>query len=302
MSKPIPVVHHPDYVAPLPDGHRFPMDKFGAVAQALRASDVPLTWHAPEPTPVAALKAVHHSEYVEAVLHQTLTAEATRRIGFPVTERVARRSLLASGGSWLAAKLALEHGAACNTAGGSHHAHRDFGSGYCVFNDVAIAAQRLLDDGDAARILVIDLDVHQGDGTAVIFEHDPRVFTFSVHCEANFPVRKAVSDLDIGLDIGTGDTAYLEVVAAHVPRLIAQHKPALIFYIAGVDPHVDDRLGRLSLSDAGLVTRDHMVGAAAHATQVPLAVVMGGGYGADMATLGARHARSLLAAVRPCCA
>jgi acetoin utilization deacetylase AcuC-like enzyme len=302
VSKPIPVVHHLGYVAPLPDGHRFPMDKFAAVAQALRASDVPLTWHEPVPTPVAALKAVHEPAYVDAVLSQSLTAGQVRRIGFPVTPRVAQRSLLASGGTWLAAKLALSHGAACNTAGGSHHAHAGFGAGYCVFNDVAIAARRLLDDGDAARILVVDLDVHQGDGTAAIFAADRNVFTYSVHCEANFPARKAQSDLDIGLAAGTDDAAYLEVVAAQVPQLITQHQPDIIFYIAGVDPHIDDKLGRLSLSDAGLVARDAIVGIAAHDAKVPLAVVMGGGYSADMAALGARHARSLLAAAMPCCA
>jgi acetoin utilization deacetylase AcuC-like enzyme len=300
MVKPIPIVHHPDYVAPLPVASRFPMDKFAAVAEALRAADVPLAWYEPVPTPVDALKAVHDPDYVDAVLALALPADAERRIGFPVTERVVRRSLLATGGTWLTAKLALEQGAACNTAGGSHHAHAGFGAGYCVFNDVAIAATRLLKDGDAVRILVIDLDVHQGDGTAAIFAADPRVFTFSLHCEANFPARKAVSDLDIGLAVGTSDAAYLESVAAHVPQLIAQHQPTLIFYIAGVDPHVDDTLGRLSLSDAGLVARDRLVGTAAHTANIPLAVVMGGGYSADMATLGARHARSLIASVMPC--
>ncbi len=298
MSIPIPIVHHLDYVAPLPVESRFPMDKFASVARSLRAGHVPLAWHEPDPTPVAAVKAVHDPAYVDAVLSQSLSPEAERRIGFPVTARVARRSLLASGGTWLAAKLALAHGAACNTAGGSHHAHRGFGSGYCVFNDVAIAAQRLLDDGDARRLLIIDLDVHQGDGTATIFAHDPRVFTFSVHCEANFPARKAAGDLDIGLEIGTDDAAYLDVVAAHVPRLIAQHQPDLIFYIAGVDPHGEDRLGRLSLSDAGLLARDRLVGKAARHANVPLAAVMGGGYGPDMAVLGARHAQSLLAAAQ----
>jgi acetoin utilization deacetylase AcuC-like enzyme len=299
MNLPIHIVHHPDYAAPTPQGSQhFPMNKYASVAEALRHSEDELLWHMPSPTPVEALKRVHSADYVEAVLGGTLSAEAARRIGFPITPQVVRRSLLASGGSWMAAQLAIAHGAACNTAGGSHHAHAEFGAGYCVFNDVAIAVHRLLDSADISRALIIDLDVHQGDGTASIFGRDHRVFTFSLHCASNFPARKSASDLDIALPDGMEDDAYLALVAEHVPRLIAAHRPQLIFYIAGVDPHADDTLGRLALSDAGLLARDRLVGLAAKAANVPLAVVMGGGYGPDMAALGARHAASLLAAAQ----
>lgn len=295
----IPVVHHPDYVAPLPasaDGrpHRFPMDKFAATMVALRASGVALAEHVPEPTPRAALEAVHAPDYVAQVLNGTLPDEAQRRIGFPVTPRVVQRSLLASGGTWLAAGLALTHGYGANTAGGSHHAHAGFGAGFCVFNDVAIALHRLLAERAIDRALVIDLDVHQGDGTACIFADDPRVTTFSLHCEANFPVRKARSDHDVGVPVGLGDEAYLAIVAREVPRLIATARPHLIAYVAGVDPHVDDSLGRLALTDAGLARREQLVAEACRAAGVPLVSVLGGGYGPDVAAVAARHAASIL--------
>jgi acetoin utilization deacetylase AcuC-like enzyme len=297
VPPPIPFVHHPDYVAPLA-ASRFPMDKYGTIAGAARTSGVALDWHEPEPTPREALEAAHDPIYVEAVLSHRLSAEEERRIGFPVTPPLVRRSLLASGGSWLAARLALAHGAACNGAGGSHHAHAAFGAGYCIFNDVAIASHRLLAGGDASRLLIVDLDVHQGDGTASIFAGDPQVFTFSVHCEANFPVRKGLSDLDIALPAGTGDAAYLEILAETLPGLIARQQPDLIFYIAGVDPHEADKLGRLALTDEGLIARDRLVGAAARTAGAALAVVAGGGYGPDVAELGRRHAMSLLAAAQ----
>ena len=291
------VVHHPDYTATLPAGHRFPMDKFTSTMVALRVSGTALVVHEPAPMQRGWLTAVHDARYVDAVLDCTLDATATRRIGFEVTAAIARRATLATGGTYMAARLALEHGSACNTAGGSHHAHRDFGAGFCVFNDVAVASARLLAENHVSQILVIDLDVHQGDGTAAIFANDPRVFTFSVHCQVNFPARKALSDLDVGLKVDTGDADYLACVAEHVPKLLQQLQPDLVFYIAGVDPHIDDKLGRLALSDAGLVARDRLVGEACRTASVPMAVVMGGGYSEDTAALGARHARSLLAAV-----
>jgi acetoin utilization deacetylase AcuC-like enzyme len=290
----LPVVHHPDYTAPLPPGAFFPMDKYSLTMDALHDSGVALTVHMPEETPLAALLAVHTQDYVEAILNGTLGAEETRRIGFPITPRVVRRSLLASGGTWLAARWARLYGYAANTAGGSHHAHAGFGAGFCVFNDIAIAARRLLDAGDARRILVVDLDVHQGDGTAAIFADDPRVFTFSMHCQANFPARKASSDLDVGLPIGTDDTHYLEMLAHHLPDVLAQAEPDLIFYLAGVDPHINDRLGRLALTDNGLADRDSYVASAAQSAGTPLVSVMGGGYGDDKLAVARRHAQTIL--------
>jgi acetoin utilization deacetylase AcuC-like enzyme len=296
---PIPVVHHPDYVAPLPvqaDGrpHRFPMDKFALVMTALRDSGAALACHAPEPTPRPALEVVHTAKYVASILGGTLTPEQTRRIGFPVTPAVVRRALLASGGTWLAAKLALDHGYAANTAGGSHHAHPDFGAGFCVFNDIAVAAARLLEAGEVRRILVIDLDVHQGDGTARIFADDARIYTFSMHCDANFPVRKAVSSRDVGLARGIGDDAYLELLDRHLPEVLAAARPDFVFYLAGVDPHTDDGLGHLALTDAGLAARDQHVAARARAAGLPMASVLGGGYGGDVAAVANRHARTIL--------
>jgi acetoin utilization deacetylase AcuC-like enzyme len=290
----IPVVHHSDYTAPLPPGASFPMDKYALTLQALRESGAPLAIHVPEETPRAALEAVHEPAYVDAVLSCALPPEAERRIGFPITPRVVRRSLLASGGTWLAARLARIHGYAANSAGGSHHAHAGFGAGFCVFNDIAIASRRLLETGDVQRILVIDLDVHQGDGTAAIFAGDPRVFTFSMHCQANFPVRKATSDLDAGLPIGTDDTSYLETLSSHLPHIMQRVAPDLIFYLAGVDPHGQDKLGRLALTDDGLAARDCYVARHAQLAGVPLVSVMGGGYGDDKHAVARRHAQTIL--------
>ena len=248
----VPLVHHPDYVAPLPPGHRFPMDKYGLVMTALR--EVGACWeeHVPEPMPRKWIEAVHSADYVEAVMTATVDRERERRIGFPVTEHMRQRALLASGGTWLAATFALRHGYAANTAGGSHHAMPDGGAGYCVLNDLAIAANRLLSEGLARRVMIVDLDVHQGDGTAVMLAGRADVFTFSMHGTNNFPVRKARSSHDVDLPDGLDDAGYLEVLARELPPLLDRFAPDLVLYQAGVDPHVDDRLGRLALTDAGL--------------------------------------------------
>jgi acetoin utilization deacetylase AcuC-like enzyme len=292
-----PIVHHPDYVAPLPlsasgAAHRFPMDKFAQIMIVLRASDLDFTCHQPEPTPLDALCAVHSADYVDAILNQTLDTATTRRIGFPITAAIARRALLASGGTWLAAKLALKHGYAANTAGGSHHAHADFGAGFCVFNDIAIAARRLLDANDIQQCLIIDLDVHQGDGTAAIFANETKVFTYSVHCETNFPVRKMISDKDIGLAPGTNDADYLTAIENSLPEIIHHTKPNLIFYLAGVDPHQNDKLGKLNLTDAGLAARDTFI--ARLTKNIPLVSVTGGGYGDDITAIAQRHTDTIV--------
>jgi acetoin utilization deacetylase AcuC-like enzyme len=190
----------------------------------------------------------------------------------------------------LTARLALEDGFAANTAGGSHHAHRAAGAGFCVFNDVAVAARVLLDEGAVHRVLVIDLDVHQGDGTADILGGDPNVFTLSLHCRANYPAHKKQSSLDIALDAGTGDAEYLALADRVTGQLLDRLRPDLVFYNAGVDPHADDRLGRLALSSDGLLARERMVLAHCRRRGVPLAGVMGGGYDDDLDRLVARHA------------
>ena len=288
----VPVVHHPAYVAPLPPSHRFPMPKFGRLFAYLGEAGLvlPDQVRRPEPAPRGWLELAHTPGYVTAVLEQRLDAEAERRLGLPVSPALALRSRCAVGGTVLAARLALEHGLACNTAGGSHHAHAAFGSGFCVFNDVAVAARTLLADGLIGKALVVDLDVHQGDGTASILEHDPRVVTLSVHCRTNFPARKQQSDLDIALDPGTGDELYLAMLEAVLPPLLERVRPDLVFYNAGVDPHESDRLGRLALTDRGLKAREAFVLRTCLDRGLPLACVVGGGYSSDIEELVRRHA------------
>ncbi|WP_347270050.1 histone deacetylase family protein [Rhizorhabdus histidinilytica] len=289
------VVHHPHYVSPASPGSSFSFDKYGLVMHALAESGAAPHLHQPEAMPRDWIEAVHDPDYVAEVAACRVPPDKARRIGFPVTERVARRAFLAPGGTWLAAKLALRHGYAANGAGGSHHAMADSGAGYCVFNDLAIAANRLIAERDAARIMIVDLDVHQGDGTAVLTAGRPDIFTFSIHSERNFPARKARSSFDLGLPDATGDADYLAALAAHLPAAIDIFAPDLILYQAGVDPHRDDRLGRLALSDEGLGDRDRFVMRQARRRGIPLASVLGGGYGDDRLAVARRHVRSILA-------
>jgi acetoin utilization deacetylase AcuC-like enzyme len=288
----LPVVHHPAYVAPMPAGHRFPMAKFGRLMAFLLEDGLvaPEQVHVPAPVPAAWLELAHAPAYVEAVLSQTLDAAAVRRIGLPVTPEVATRARAANGGTLLAARLALEHGLACNTAGGSHHAFADHGSGFCVFNDVAVAARVLLAEARIERALVVDLDVHQGDGTAAIFRDESRVFTFSMHCRTNFPLHKQASDLDLALDAGLEDDAYLALLAEHLSGLLEQVRPDLVFFDAGVDPHAEDRLGRLALTAKGLERRERLVLETCLKAGVPVAGVVGGGYAPDLEQLVRLHA------------
>lgn len=285
------IVHHPAYVATLPDGHRFPMDKYGRLFHVLCDDGLAVTdnCHAPEPAPRHWIKLVHDADYVDGILDLTASNATMRQIGLPLNDTVARRSRCAVAGTVLTGRLALRHGIACNTAGGSHHAASTHGAGFCVFNDVAIAARLLQAEEGLARILVIDLDVHQGDGTAEIFHGDESVFTFSMHCDKNFPARKQTSDLDVGLAEGAGDAVYLQLLAMHLFEVIRRTQPELVFYNAGVDPHMDDRLGKLMLSDDGLARRDTMVLRACLDASVPVACAIGGGYAADGAASARRH-------------
>lgn len=286
----LPIVHHPDYTADTPDGHRFPMQKFAQLADILRQDGLaPHGFVTPEPISRADLIRAHTPVYVDAVLSRTLDATAVRRIGFSLTERVVLRAQLATAGTLLAARLALQEGLACNSAGGSHHARADQGAGFCVFNDVAVAASVLLAEGAVNQILVVDLDVHHGDGTALIFSDEPRVFTFSMHCDDNWPLEKPPSDLDVALPKGTGDAAYLAALDQYLPALLDHVRPDLVFYIAGVDPHQDDRLGKLALTDQGLMTRERRVIAAVRSRSIPLVTVLGGGYGHDVTAVARRH-------------
>jgi acetoin utilization deacetylase AcuC-like enzyme len=289
---PLPIVHHPDYDARFPAHHRFPMGKYGRLMEWLEGRGILARGelHVPSPAPFEWLSRAHHPLYVEQVVAAEVPLAVERAIGFPVDRAVSRRARLAAAGTVLAARLALRHGVACNTAGGSHHARRDGGAGFCTFNDVAVAAHALLAEGEAERILVVDLDVHQGDGTADIFAGDPRVFTLSVHAEKNYPARKIASDLDIGLGDRLADAAYLARLSEVLPFAAARARPDIVFYNAGVDPHEEDRLGRLSLTDAGLRRRERMVFEFFRARGIPVCGVIGGGYSLDIDALAGRHA------------
>lgn len=287
---PLQIAHHPDYDAGFAVNHRFPMSKYPQLMKALTARGLAEALHQPRPAAPQWLKLAHDTSYVDQVIDCAVPAGIEREIGFPVGPRVSLRAQLAAAGTALAARLALEHGIACNAAGGSHHARRAQGAGFCTFNDVAVAALTLIDEGLAGNVLVVDLDVHQGDGTADILRDEERVFTFSMHGERNYPVRKIASDLDIGLSDGMGDEAYLERLADVLPRLYSLRRWDLVFYNAGVDVHAEDRLGRLSLSDAGIRARDRLVIETFRARGMPLCGVIGGGYSTDVPTLAARHA------------
>ena len=287
---PPPIVFHTDYEIPLRPGHRFPMTKYGYLKRILDQRGLADRIVAPVEAGEGVITLAHDPGYVSRVVSRTLSDTEVRRIGLPLTEALVRRVRLSSAGTLLAARLALEEGRALNAAGGSHHAMRAAGAGYCVLNDVAVAAASLLAEGLVARVLVLDLDVHQGDGTAKIFADDPRVFTVSLHGEKNFPARKAQSDIDLALADGLDDTAYLSALDEVLRDAEARFQPDLIFYNAGVDVHRDDRLGRLGLSDAGIRARDARAFAWAGYLGAPIVGVLGGGYGPDPALIAARHA------------
>ena len=285
------LVYHEEYVTPLPEGHRFPMPKFAKVNSILLSEGIatPENTYSPESAEVALLTQLHTPAYVESFLSGEIDAKALRRIGLPWSEGLTRRTRRAVGGTLLTARLALRHGLACNAAGGTHHAHPGFGSGFCIFNDIAVAARSLVDEGAVSRILVVDLDVHQGDGTAAAFADDPRVFTFSMHCESNFPFRKTPGDYDIGLPDGMQDAEYLSRLEAELPQLIEHVEPQLVIYDAGVDVYAGDRLGRLSLSLDGIYERDSYVIGECRRRGVAVAGVIGGGYDQDLDALAHRH-------------
>ncbi len=289
--KQVPIVSHTAYVASLPDDHRFPMLKYGRLAEVLAEKGLaPNGFVVPQEASAEMIALAHDRAYVDQVLACSVPREIERRIGLPVSESVVRRARASAGGTLLAARLALQHGLAGSTAGGSHHGQRATGAGFCVFNDVAIAAKALMREGAIHRALIVDLDVHQGDGTADCLSDEPDLFTFSMHAEKNYPVRKIPSDLDIGLPDFMEDDAYMSVLQAHLPRLLDALEPDLVFLNAGVDPHRDDKLGRLSLSDEGLRRRDSYVVEQARTRHIPLVAVIGGGYSADIDALAQRHA------------
>lgn len=279
------------FVLPLPAGHRFPMQRYQRLRDRIAAELPALTLAQAEPASDQALALVHTPAYIEAVARGTLDARVQREIGFPWSQAMVERSRRSVGATIQAARTAQAEGVAANIAGGTHHAGAEAGAGYCVFNDVAVAARLLQHEqlrrhpgARRPRVAVIDLDVHQGNGTAAIFSRDDSVFTLSLHGENNFPFRKVAGDLDVGLPDGTGDDDYLAALDLVLDELDRRFDAELVFYLAGADPHEGDRLGRLRLSYDGLQARDRRVFDWAWQRRLPLAFSMAGGYGHDIAT------------------
>lgn len=269
-----------EFVLPLPPEHRFPMAKYSLLRERLTAHDQlrGARFVVPPAASMAALRAVHSEHYLNALFTGQLPKAIERRIGFPYSSQMVDRSRRSVGGTMAAAEAALSCAIAVNLAGGTHHAFADTGGGYCVLNDVAVAARYAQQMLGVGQILVVDLDVHQGDGTAAIFADDRSVFTFSIHGARNYPTRKQASDLDLALADGTDDQAYLDQLRHHLPLLLDRCRPELVFYLAGADPYAGDRLGRLSLSKDGLKARDQQVFQTLRQAGIPVAVCMAGGY------------------------
>tara|TARA_B100001094_G_scaffold291537_1_gene310037 strand:+ start:131 stop:1027 length:897 start_codon:yes stop_codon:yes gene_type:complete len=282
------IVNHEDYFAKIGDDNKFPIKKFGELANYLLRQNIVKSFHKPYPCSEETLKRAHCENYIKSVKNKTLTKEKVKKIGFPIVDSVIRRSLVATGGTVLASKLAIKNGIACNTAGGSHHANFDGGAGFCVFNDVAVAAHYLLDRGLAGKILIIDLDVHQGNGNADIFKDNRNVFTFSMHSKTNYPAKKSISDLDVGLEDNTEDKEYIKILKFYLDQINKENFD-YVFYIAGVDVHFNDRLGKLKISDDGIRERDELVTENFFSKGIPLCGVLGGGYNKDFNKLVELH-------------
>ena len=284
----LPVINHEDYFAKIGDDHRFPINKFGELANYLIKKKIINNFHKPYPCSIETLRGAHSKIYIENVINKTLDQKDVKKIGFPLVDSVVKRSLVATGGTVLASKLALDFQIACNTAGGSHHANYNGGAGYCVFNDVAVSAQYLLKKGLAKKIIIIDLDVHQGNGNSDIFKNNKNVFTFSMHSKTNYPAKKSISDLDIELNDNIEDEQYLEILKNNIQEL-NKNSFDFVFYIAGVDIPFNDRLGKLNISDEGIRKRDEIVTQNFFSKNTPLCCVLGGGYNKDFNKLVELH-------------
>jgi len=283
------VVNHEDYLAKIGDDHNFPIRKFGELANYLIKKKIIKNFHKPYPCSEKTLKRAHSENYIKQIINKTLNKNDIKKIGFPIVDSVIKRSLIATGGTVLASKLAINNGLACNTAGGSHHANFDGGAGYCVFNDVAVASKYLLDKGLAGKILIVDLDVHQGNGNSDIFKENRNVFTFSMHAKSNYPAKKSISDLDVELNDNMEDKEYIKILKFYLNQL-NQENFDYVFYIAGVDIHFNDRLGKLKISDEGIKERDELVTENFFSKGVPLCGVLGGGYNKNFDKLVELHA------------
>jgi acetoin utilization deacetylase AcuC-like enzyme len=281
----------------LPPGHRFPIAKYGIIRDravacgAFEVADI----HEPDRADRWALELVHTRAYVDAVVQGSMAPPAIRRLGFPWSEQLRERSLRTVQGTVEAARDALELGAGVNLAGGTHHAFADRGEGFCVFNDVAIAIRVLQQEGRVRRAAIVDLDVHQGNGTARIFEGDPDVYTFSMHAAGNFPFHKERSSLDVGLADGASDSTFLSLLAAHLDQVLSEAQPELVFYLAGADPYREDRFGRLALSFEGLRARDAFVLECCRRRGLPIVITMAGGYARSLEDVALIHTNTLVA-------
>ncbi|MEI6410831.1 MAG: histone deacetylase [Bacteroidota bacterium] len=288
------IAFSPVYKYELPEGHRFPMAKYELIPEQLLYEGSVKQEHFFSPAKLEEDVALltHTKAYWDKLMHVTLDAREERAIGFPINAKFMERGRHISQGTIECALYARTHGCAMNVAGGTHHAFADRGEGFCCLNDQAVASNYLLANGLARRILIIDLDVHQGNGTASIFAHDPRVFTFSMHGERNYPLRKETSKLDIGLPDGMEDAAYLSTLEAHLPRIADQFQPDFVFYQSGVDILATDKLGRLNISREGCRRRDRMVFEFCKRNKLPVAVSMGGGYSPKIADIVEAHANT----------
>lgn len=288
------VAYSPIYKYELPNGHRFPMIKYELIPEQLIYEGT-LTEEAffhPNALSDEQLLLTHSKVFLDKLNTQDLTRREIRDIGFPVSEALITRGKHIAHGTLDCANFAFEYGVAMNVAGGTHHSYRDRGEGFCVFNDIAIASNILLSQGKVERVLIVDLDVHQGNGTAKLFADDARVFTYSIHGEKNYPLRKEISDMDIGLPDKCGDQQYLDALKSSLPDVISAYRPDLIFYLSGVDILESDKLGRLSVSLEGCKARDQFVLEMCRDNSIPVAIVMGGGYSEKISTIVDAHANT----------
>lgn len=290
----LPIAFHPIYKHPLPDGHRFPMLKYDLLPKQLlhEGTAEKLDFFEPEICDLQHILAVHEKHYVDDLLNLTLDAKSARKIGFPLSKELIERELRIAQGTISGCEKALQTGIAFNIAGGTHHAFSNRGEAFCMLNDQAIGAQYLLDKNLAKRILIVDLDVHQGNGTAEIFANNDKVFTFSMHGKTNYPFKKEISDLDIPLENGTKDATFLSILEETLPKLINQQKPDFIFYLSGVDILETDKLGNLSCTIDGCKKRDEFVLSICKKLEIPVQVSMGGGYSPDIKTIIEAHANT----------
>jgi acetoin utilization deacetylase AcuC-like enzyme len=288
----LPLVTHPAYSYDFSQQHRFPMQKFRLLHQVLQEQGIAKVSNTYRPGKAkrALLEATHCGEYLERFITNTLSRQELRRMGLPWSEGLVNRTLISPSGTLLTCLLALEHGIACHLAGGTHHAHFDFASGYCILNDLAIAANSLLAQGKVKKVLIFDVDVHQGDGTARLLADKPNAFTCSIHCEKNFPARKAKSDLDINVEVAANTARYLEIMKSGFEQAIKLAEPDFIIYDAGVDVYENDPLGLLNVSHDGIRKRDNYVLKRCLELKIPVATVIGGGYDKDQLALANRHA------------